>query len=86
MSRLVGWERDKRRDNYGQKQKAIIPDWELPKIMALHDNKSPNVQIALMYGVSSVTIGRKIKKAKKWIENGTFEKRTAKPQSWHNLR
>ena len=80
------WKQDGRKGNHGQHQKAVIPDWELPRIMKLHENGSPYVQIGLMYGVSHVTISRKIKKAKKWIDDGTYSQRTQQPQKFHNLR
>lgn len=82
----VGWDKDKRRDNHGQFQKSKIPNWELPNIMALYDKGQTYAQIALMYDVSHVTVSRKVKKAQKWIEDGTYDQRTQQPQSYHNLR
>lgn len=83
----VGWTSDKRRDNHGQHQKSVIPDWELPDILYLFETECMSYRnLAYKYGVSHITIKRKIDKCKKWIEEGTFKERTQPPQSWDNLR
>lgn len=81
-----GWANDGRRDNYGQHQKAIIPDWELPVLMNLRDRGHSMDSIAEMYDVSKATVNRKIKKALKWKETGVFEQRTQPPQEFGTLR
>ena len=82
----VGWASDKRRDNHGQHQKSVIADWELPNIYFMHSGGASYRSLADKHGVSHITIKRKIDKCKKWIEEGTFEMRTQRPQSWDNLR
>tara|TARA_R110000822_G_scaffold15369_21_gene53036 strand:- start:1522 stop:1779 length:258 start_codon:yes stop_codon:yes gene_type:complete len=82
----VGWNNDKRRDNHGQHQKAVIPDWELPSIYNQHRLGKSYRELAKVYGVSHITIKRKLDKALKWMDEGTFEIRTQPPQSFHNLR
>ena len=84
---MTGWDSDKRRDNYGQNQPSKIPNWELPNILYLHETEGLNYrQIGKMYGVSHVTIKRKVDKAYKWLEEGTYRQSIGKPQSFHNLR
>ena len=81
----MNWKTDGRKDNYGQNQKMVIPDWELPNVMKMHQAGESMDEIAKTYQVSKTTIKRKIDKVKKWMEAGTFAQRTGKPQEFHNL-